>query len=376
MSVPDATVPAPGVQLTPSIGTNVPVVAAPMGSSPPAAVVQQISGSGVEQNFASSTVHHSNGIVQTTGSTQPVGAAQQLVPATGNQVYTAPQYMNSALTGQVGCNGQLANMGHAACAGHTAGYAGQMNGYMAQPGYPGHPGQPGQPDFPGQQGMPQDMVPQLNFRTIIRFVMELAAMIQGCALIAMMASGLSQQVSSEEEQPLRKFGLWVKGAITGLVSRSLPFWGAHRRRKALEGAWAIQTSSPPQPARWWVWIGTSYFVATLLQELMTYRRIMRSPVAPPSAPLASAPGPCSSVQQGAYSALPPPVGQTLPKTQAEGDAAGGKVTTSNPNSNMVEFYMQKQREMHLQRTGQLPASNTCATVPVTSGLAAHSALTS
>merc|ERR1719253_1530537 len=84
-----------------------------------------------------------------------------------------------------------------------------------------------QPGMPGQQ--PQDMAPQFNFRTTIRFVMELAAIIQGCSLIGMMAGGWAQEMGSNEEQPLRKFGLWVGGALKGMIGSLLPFLGTRRR---------------------------------------------------------------------------------------------------------------------------------------------------
>jgi len=83
--------------------------------------------------------------------------------------------------------------------GQMPGYGGyQPGGYgqpgMMQPGMPGMmPGQPGQPGMPPMN--PQDLRPQLNFRTVVRCFMEIAAIIQGFSLILMMGNGASAETS-------------------------------------------------------------------------------------------------------------------------------------------------------------------------------------
>eukprot|EP00930_Biecheleria_cincta_P007114 TRINITY_DN10825_c0_g1_i1.p1 TRINITY_DN10825_c0_g1~~TRINITY_DN10825_c0_g1_i1.p1 ORF type:complete len:282 (-),score=43.50 TRINITY_DN10825_c0_g1_i1:101-946(-) len=188
--------------------------------------------------------------------------------------------------------------------------------------------------------MPQgELQPQFNFRTVIRCIMELAGIIQGCSLIGMMAGGWAQEMGSNEEQPLRRFAVWVGSSVRSIFSWVLPFVASRRRRRELESIWAVETYTPQRPWRWWVVLGWSYFAASFVHELSAYRRAKARPVEKRSVMVASA----------------RPV-------QAEGDAAGGTAAgRGGSNSNLVDFYFQKQQELHRQKTG--------ATAPVVSQIA-------
>ncbi|CAE8726408.1 unnamed protein product, partial [Polarella glacialis] len=140
-----------------------------------------------------------------TYSTQPV---QQVQPGYAPQQGYAGQ--QQGMMGQQGYMGQ--QMGQ-------QGYMGQQQ-FGQQGGYPGQPGQPGYPGQPGQE-MTGQLHPQFNFRTVIRFVMEIAAIIQGCSLIGMMAGNWSQEMGSNEEQPLRRFGVWVASSVKGMFASLL-----------------------------------------------------------------------------------------------------------------------------------------------------------
>eukprot|EP00929_Paragymnodinium_shiwhaense_P031440 TRINITY_DN17608_c0_g1_i5.p1 TRINITY_DN17608_c0_g1~~TRINITY_DN17608_c0_g1_i5.p1 ORF type:complete len:230 (-),score=43.39 TRINITY_DN17608_c0_g1_i5:276-965(-) len=152
--------------------------------------------------------------------------------------------------------------------GSPGGYPGQMmGGYGGQPmmgGYPGQmqPGmQPGQPGMPGQPGV--ELAPQFNFRTIIRCLMEVAAIVQGFSLVGAMGSSWLKEMGSNEEQPLRRFAVWIYGSVKGLVTSVVPFVGSRTQRVSLENAWATETAQPRAPTPWWVVLGFGYFMFTL-----------------------------------------------------------------------------------------------------------------
>lgn len=140
-----------------------------------------------------------------------------------------------------------------------------MNGNQMQMGQAGQPGQPMQP---------QDLRPQLNFRTVVRCFMELAAIIQGFSLILMMGNGWLQEMGSNEEQPLRRFAVWLASSLRAAMASLLPL-GIFRRRPSLEDLWA----EPParSPVRWWVVLGVAYLTASFLQEWNAYRRNKKTP---------------------------------------------------------------------------------------------------
>ncbi|CAJ1364616.1 unnamed protein product [Effrenium voratum] len=190
------------------------------------------------------------------------------------------------------------------------GYPGQA-GYPGQYGQPGYGQGPGYPGQPGQQMQPQDMRPQLNFRTVVRCFMEIAAIIQGFSLILMMGSGWVQEMGSNEEQPLRRFAVWLGSSVRGAVSSVVPLAAFKRKHRSLEEIWDTQPA-PSRPTRWWVVLGCAYFAASFLQEWSAYRRAKAA----------------------------------APQKVAEGDAAGGR-----SSGNLLDFYLQKQQEMHRQKTG-------------------------
>lgn len=209
--------------------------------------------------------------------------------------------------------------------GQMPGYGGyQPGGYgqpgMMQPGMPGMmPGQPGQPGMPPMN--PQDLRPQLNFRTVVRCFMEIAAIIQGFSLILMMGNGWLQEMGSNEEQPLRRFAVWLGGSLRSALSAVVPVKAFRRRHKSLEEIWDTKPQAS-RPMRWWVILGLAYFAAAFLQEWNAYRRTRQQ--------MGSA---------GQKSGLPGP------------DSTG-----SRSASNVFDFYMQKQKELHRQKTSKQGAS--------------------
>merc|ERR1712079_656635 len=127
-------------------------------------------------------------------------------------------------------------------------------------------------------GGPQDLAPQFNFQTIIRFIMEMTAIIQGCSLIGTMAGGWARKMGSNEEQPVRKVAVWIGNTIRSSFSSMLPFLGKRKERLELENAWATESKPVARPTRWWVVIGSIFFGAAILQELNAYRRIRANAV--------------------------------------------------------------------------------------------------
>lgn len=236
---------------------------------------------------------------------QPGGCSQGAYPI-----------QHSSFVGQPGMNPSYMGQGY--------GQQGYGQGAMGQPGMMGQAGMMGQPGMMGpQQG--QEMAPQFNFRTIIRFMMEMIAIIQGCSLIATMGHGWIVENSSNEEQPMRKMGLWIGRTAYSAVSTLLPFLTKQNKRVALEDVWAAEARTPPKPTRWWVVLGTGYFIFAFIQEYNAYRRILSRPI--------------SDVAAG-YGT------ETQRELHAEGDAAGGNGLSNNPGKDMLDLYMMKQREMH------------------------------
>lgn len=199
------------------------------------------------------------------------------------------------------------------------GVYGQPGGYPGQQ-YPGAPGAPGMPGAPGAPGQPQmEMVPQFTFRTLVRSFTEVAATIQGCALLMMMGKNWTQEMGSNEEQPLRRFGVFLKNTFVSMI----PFVGSIGKRRDLEAAWAREANLPPaRPTPWWVLFGFAYFAVAFLQQWREYRRILAAKA----------------------------VAVLQAEGDAEGDAAGGGTRNEANKKSVVGFYMQKQRELHQQRT--------------------------
>jgi len=293
------------------------------GSSLQAASTMQQGGSSLQ---TASTMQQVNSSLQTSSTMQQGGYVQQQGQALPTQQLSSP--------GQFGYMGQQ-------------GYSGQQ-GYMGQPGLPGQ--QLAHNGMPGQNGPigPQDLAPQFNFQTIIRFIMEMTAIIQGCSLIGTMAGGWAREMGSNEEQPVRKVAVWIGSTIRSSIGSMLPFLGKRRQRLDLESAWAMESKPPVRPTRWWVVIGSIYFSAAILSEFNAYRRIRANAVtaAPESVnrlracDSANAGRPTqdrshsSVLQAGTMGSSSLAVQQRLP---AEGDAAGGK-------SSLPEFYLEKHRE--------------------------------
>lgn len=257
--------------------------------------------------------------------------------------------------GQTGMYGQQGMYGQGMYGQGQQGMYGQQ-GMMGQSMY-GQQGTMGQPGMqPGQPGCPdQNMTPQFNFRTAVRFMTELAALIQGASLIGLMVGGMAQEWGSNEEQPIRRFGVWVASSVKGVITSILPFLEPTRRPiGSLEEQWDLAKRKPSRPRRWWVLLGTAYFVLSLWAEWRTYKRILALPVGDASA----APAPPSQAAgksgtagspRGAASASSPRARSGAAAT--EGDAAAGKGNGSL-SPNLVDYYMQKQQEMHKQRVQQ------------------------
>merc|ERR1719433_904337 len=110
------------------------------------------------------------------------------------------------------------------------------------------------------------------------------AVIQGGALTAMTIQGMAQEMGSNEEQPMRKFVVWIGGTIRGAIGALLPFLSGRGRRqqRTLEDVWAAETQLPPRRGMpWWGYLGIIYFVGSLLQEVTAYRRIRAASIGPP-----------------------------------------------------------------------------------------------
>jgi len=182
------------------------------------------------------------------------------------------------------------------------------------------------------------MQPQFNFRTTVRCFMEIAAIIQGFSLILMMGNGWVQEMGSNEEQPLRRFAVWIGSSLRGIFSSLLPFL-AKRKNRSMEEIWDMETT-PKLPTRWWVVLGWIYFAASFLQEWNAYQRARNRPVSPSTSAILQRP--------------------TGPKAvAAEGDAAGG--AAGGKGSNIVDFYLQKQQEMYRQKQGSQPGAPSIGT---------------
>eukprot|EP00927_Polykrikos_kofoidii_P048931 TRINITY_DN43099_c0_g1_i1.p1 TRINITY_DN43099_c0_g1~~TRINITY_DN43099_c0_g1_i1.p1 ORF type:complete len:359 (+),score=65.26 TRINITY_DN43099_c0_g1_i1:91-1077(+) len=306
-----------------AVGAAVPLVA---GAAAAAPVAEAVSSTSAAAAGAAPAV---------AAGSAPVASPSQVVQYQP-QLTTYPGQIGGYPSQMGGFAGQMGGYGQA------GGYPGQMGGYPGQQGHPGQFGQPG--------GPPGEMEAQFNFATAIRGIMEFVAIIQGCSLIGTMAGGWAKEIGSNEEQPLRRFGVWVVGLLRGVVTSLLPFLRSRRRQAGLEDAWA-SGAAPPPPTRWWVWLGSIYFAASFLQELNAYRRI--------SAAIVQQAGGKESALAGAAGVGATASRGKAARSNAEGDAAGGRAVASDGNSsglgNMVDFYMQKQREMYQQRNGQLSA---------------------
>merc|ERR1719463_1023423 len=110
------------------------------------------------------------------------------------------------------------------------------------------------PDGQPVPGQPQ-MVPQFNMRTAIRFLMEMAAVVQGTAMLGPMVQGWmkDQSIGPEgqtEENPLKKIGASIFGFLKSTLLAMTPSFIQQRRlrnkqQSAMIAAWAEVTASAP-----------------------------------------------------------------------------------------------------------------------------------
>lgn len=384
-----------------------PAAAAPV----PAAVAVAPSGTGVPGGYPGAAVP---GAVAAPAVAQAVpgqpGAVVQAPAAVPGAVVQQP-----GVVGQQGVMGQQQGMygQQGGMYGQQGGMYGQQGGMYGQQGgmYGQQGGQYGQQQgMMGQPGMPgPNMAPQFNFSTVIKFIMEMSFIMQGASMIGMMAKG----IGSQEDSPMRKIAGWLWGkakqSATSAVSM-VPVVGASARRSralansgTLDSVWAAESVMPPRPGPGiWVWLGTAYFIVSAIQEYNAYRRILSLPVGAPAPPpppptaeelaaaeAAKGPHPPRALA-GATIAPPPPMpmdpshnaaalgvagplapgagvtgslasatrssmsgaargGRAVSPARAEGDAAGG-----DAQKNMLEYYMNKQKELHAQRaSGQV-----------------------
>lgn len=193
------------------------------------------------------------------------------------------------------------------------------------------------------------MVPQLNFSTVIKFVMELSFIFQGASMVYMM----SKNIGSNEDQPLRKIASFVMGkakdVVSGMVSM-VPFVGSRKqvavgKHSTFDGIWAAETRAPPRPGpRWWVWLGATYFLVSLWQEYNAYKRILALPVGEPAPPpdpptaeelaaaaLAQGPQPPRALAGASIAPpLPPPPSPPVPGALVAGAVAPGTSAAGVP----------------------------------------------
>lgn len=277
----------------------------------------------------------------------PAGYGQQQVGMYGQQQYGQQQGMYGQQMG--GMYGQQQGM----FGQQMGGMYGQQQGMMGMPGQPGQPmlGPDGQPMLnpDGTPMMPQ-MVPQFNMRTVIRFLMEMAAVVQGTYMLGPMVQGWMKDQSvgppgtpegEVQENPLKKIGSAVFGFMKSALLAMTPAFVQRRRlrnkeQQAMIGAWAEVTESlpPQQPSRWWIYPIWAYLLYSALQEYRTYHKLCKIPVA---AGEASGDG-------------------IVPQQNPQGaDAGAGGGANAAQLEKAAQLYVQKQREMGQRRAGA-PAS--------------------
>lgn len=175
---------------------------------------------------------------------------------------------------------------------------------------------------PPPNGQPPNvMVPQFSFRTLLRFVTELVAVIQGVAMIMAMVTGWLKDQQTGEPGPLGKFFTAVRKRVMQFIFGAS--WSSSPA-KSMDSAWAAASQRPN--LSWTQRVIGLYLAYAVILELKNYwQTIKHQPTGqfPVSAPNGPRPG------------MPP---------SAQDDGA--------PGGNLLEFYVNKQRELYQKRKAQ------------------------
>jgi len=178
-----------------------------------------------------------------------------------------------------------------------------------------------QPNPHGQMpGQPPMMVPQFSFRTMLRFVTELVAVIQGVAMIMSMITGWLKQQGGEPG-PIRKLFLAVRDRVVRLL-----FGSSWQPKTTLDSAWASASQRPS--LSWTQRVVGLYLAYAIFLEVKNYWHAVKKEQCTPFQAF-------DGVRDIAESGLRQPTQQS-----------------DNPTSNLLEFYVSKQRELYQQKKSQ------------------------
>eukprot|EP00397_Hematodinium_sp_SG-2012_P057948 GEMP01072907.1.p1 GENE.GEMP01072907.1~~GEMP01072907.1.p1 ORF type:complete len:225 (+),score=52.46 GEMP01072907.1:163-837(+) len=191
----------------------------------------------------------------------------------------------------------------------------------------------GQPQPNGQPN--ETMVPQFSFRTMLRFVTEMVAVIQGVAMIMAMVTGWLKDQQTGEPGPVGKFFAAVKKRLWRLI------FGASSSNATLapfDRAWASAPQRPP--LSWTQRIIGLYLAYAIILEVKNYWQAVKNER------MVRIRQPTDRPAQNA-----PNVMVTPPPPRADGNR-------SEPAANnLLEFYVNKQRELYQQKKSQEEVEN-------------------
>ena len=167
--------------------------------------------------------------------------------------------------------------------GMDGGYGGYGAGGMGGMGAAGG-SYPGGPPTEGPNLLTQKLIPQLSLRTFVRFVTEIAAIIQGLALVfATLSSWMqSQQGQGGQPGPLGQLYQIVKSQVGKLFGKAadegvpadVAPWVAEclvRRARSSPGRFGTSLS-------WKQWFFAGWLTYSVVTEFRNYRRLSRLPV--------------------------------------------------------------------------------------------------